>query len=66
MQTRRRFKQTTSLQDRLSEFANGERAKAEGMPDSAERYDLLKNIRQAECAANIEAWVNSPGLQPPK
>jgi hypothetical protein len=36
------------------------------MPDSAERYDLLKKIRQAECAANIEAWVNSPGLQPPK
>jgi hypothetical protein len=33
MQMRRRFKQTTSLKDRLSEFANGERAKAEGIPD---------------------------------
>jgi hypothetical protein len=66
MLTRRRFKQTTSLQDRLSEFVNGERTKAESTPDSDQRYDLLKKIRQAECAANIEAWVNSPGLQPPK
>ncbi|EAQ35271.1 hypothetical protein NB311A_13181 [Nitrobacter sp. Nb-311A] len=31
------------------------------MPDSAERYDLLKEIRQAECAANIEAWSTLPG-----
>jgi hypothetical protein len=66
MQKRRRFKQTTSLQDRLSEFAEGERAKAESMPDSAERYEHLKKIRQAKTAANIEAWANSPGLQPPK
>jgi hypothetical protein len=48
MHKRRRFKQTTSLQDRLSEFAEGERAKAESMPDSAERYEHLKKIRQAE------------------
>jgi hypothetical protein len=66
MATRRRFKQTTSLQDRLSGFAEGERAKAESMPDSAERYEHLKKIRQAKTAANIEAWANSPGLQPPK
>ena len=66
MQKRRRFRQTTSLQDRLSEFASGERAKAESMPDSAERYEHLKKIQQAECAANVDAWANSPGLQPPK
>jgi hypothetical protein len=66
MQTRRRFKQTTSLQDRLSEFVNGERAKAESMPESKDRYELLKKVRKAETAANIEAWANSPGLQPPK
>jgi hypothetical protein len=66
MQMRRRFKQITSLQDRLAEFAEGERAKAESMPDSADRYEHLKKIRQAETAANIEAWANSPELQPPK
>jgi hypothetical protein len=48
MQKLRRFKQTTSLQDRLSEFSSGERAKAESMRDSAERCEHLKKIRQAE------------------
>jgi hypothetical protein len=62
MQTRRRFKQTTSLQDRLSEFVNGERA--ESMPESADQYELRKKIRQAETAADIEKWANSPE-QPP-
>ena len=66
MKKRRRFKQTTSLKDRLSEIAGGERAKAESVPDSAERHEHLKKIKQAECAANIEAWANSPELQPPK
>jgi hypothetical protein len=66
MKTRRRFKQTTSLQDRLSEFVDGEHAKAENMPECNERYELLKKVRQAETAANIEKWANSPELQPPK
>lgn len=66
MKTRRRFKQTTSLQDRLSEFVDGEYAKAENMPQCNERYELLKKVRQAETAANIEKWANSPELQPPK
>ena len=62
---RRRFKQTTSLQDRLSQFLNGERAKEESMPES-DRYELLKKVRQVKTAANIEAWANSAELQPPK
>ena len=65
MQKRRRFKQTTSLQDRLSEFVNTERAKVESMPESGQ-YELQKKIRQAETAANIERWADSPELQPPK
>jgi hypothetical protein len=63
---RRRFKQTISLQDRLLEFIASARAKVEGMPDGKDRDELLKKIRQAETAANIEGWANSPGLQPPK
>ena len=66
MQTRRRFKQTTSLQDRLSEFIGGARSEADAAPGGADEYELRKKIRQAETAANIEAWANSPGLQPPK
>ena len=61
MQMRRRFKQ-----DRLSKFIADARAKADCMPDGPARDELLKKIRQAETAANIEGWANSPGLQPPK
>ena len=56
MQKRRRFKQTTSLQDRLSEFVNTERAKAESVPES-DQYELQKKIRQAETAANIQVGI---------
>lgn len=66
MQTRRRFKQTTSFQDRLSDFIAGARSEADGGPDGADHYELLKKIRQAETAANIERWATSPELQPPK
>jgi hypothetical protein len=80
MQQRQRFKQTKSLQDRLSEFIADARAKVLSMPESKDRDALLKKIRQAETAAsfspprlaarslgsNIEGWANSAGLQPPK
>jgi hypothetical protein len=36
------------------------------LPDGADQVELLKKIKQAEAAANIEAWANSPGLQPAK
>ncbi|WP_425908429.1 hypothetical protein [Nitrobacter sp. TKz-YC02] len=66
MQMRRRFKQTTSLQDRLSDFIAGARSEADGGPGGADQYEMLKKIRQAEAAANIERWAASPELQPPK
>jgi hypothetical protein len=66
MQQRQRFTQTKSLQDRLSEFIADARAKVLSMPESKDRDALLKKIRQAENASNIEGWANSPGLQPPK
>jgi hypothetical protein len=66
MQTRRRFKQTTSLQDRFSDVIASARSEAGGAPGDADQYELLKKIRQAETAANIERWATSPELQPPK
>lgn len=64
MQKRRRFKQTTSFEERLSEFVDGERAKAESMPESKDKFELLRKVRQAETAANMETWATSPNLQP--
>jgi hypothetical protein len=65
VQRRRRFKQTTSLQERLSVFAKEAREKASLLPPGLERQDLLKKARQADTAAHIDDWANSPGLQPP-
>lgn len=66
MRKRRRSKQTQSLQDRLASFAEEAREKAAVMPPCAERDDLLQRARRADAASHLDAWINSPGLQPPK
>ena len=62
----RRFVQSVSLQDRLAAFAEEARAKAERLPPGPERNEMLKKIRQADVAAHLHDWANSPGLRPPK
>jgi hypothetical protein len=66
MSKRRRFKQSVPLKDRLTAFANDVRAKASLMPPCPERTDLIRRARQADTAAHLDDWVNSPGLRPPK
>jgi hypothetical protein len=66
MQKRRRFKQTTSLKDRLLEEAQNLREQAKLLPYGLVREATLKKARQAEAAANMDQWLSSPGLQPPK
>ena len=63
MQKQRRFKQTTSLQDRVSVFVAG-RVEVNCGATKADPLELLKKVQQA--AANIERWVNSPELRLPK
>jgi hypothetical protein len=63
---RRRFKQTTSLKDRLASFAEELKAKASQLRPGPEQDALLKRARQADTASHIDDWANSPGLQPPK
>ena len=65
MQRRRRFKQTTSLKDRLASFAEEIRKKAAELRTGPERDALLKKARQADTATHIEDWMRSPGLRPP-
>jgi hypothetical protein len=64
--TRRRFKQTGTLQERVIEWARKLRAEAITMPSGAERDVLLKKVRQVETAMHLEEWANSPGLQSPE
>ncbi|WP_163281873.1 hypothetical protein [Enterobacter cloacae] len=65
MLTRRRFKQTRTLQERLADAAERLRAQARNLPPGPERETLLQRALQAETASRIEAWLESPGLRPP-
>lgn len=65
MDQRRSFKQTESFKDRLAAFAKKTRERAEQL-SGPERDALLKKARQADTAAHLDDWANSPGLQSPK
>lgn len=66
MKRRRRFKQTTSLQERLASYAQEARQKASQIRPGPEQDALLKKARQADVAAHLDDWANSPRLQAPK
>ncbi len=66
MINRRRFKQTTSLAERLVQNAGELKAKLATLPPGPERDRIVRQIRQNETAANIDGWLKSPGLQPPQ
>ncbi|WP_249140230.1 MULTISPECIES: hypothetical protein [Bradyrhizobium] len=63
---RRRFKQTQSLEERLSEHARRLREEAKMLPTGAERDAALRRARQAETGSHLSEWLRSPELQPPK
>jgi hypothetical protein len=65
MSRRLRFSQTQLLQDRLLTWTEEVREQAAKLPPGPERDALLKKLRQADTAAQMEDWLNSPGLQPP-
>ena len=64
MQERLGFKQTDK--QRLSEEAAKLRDEALRKPPGVERERLLRRAQEAEFASQLNGWLNSPGLQPPK
>ena len=66
MKARRRFKQDTSLEDRLNAFSQDLREKALQLPPGPEKDSLLRRARLADTTSHLGDWANSPGLQPPK
>nr|WP_245284154.1 hypothetical protein [Bradyrhizobium sp. Cp5.3] len=62
---RLRFRQDSSLGERLIKAARIAREKAEHLPPGKEREDLLKKAHGADVAARIDEWLNSPGLRAP-
>jgi hypothetical protein len=55
-----------TLQDRLVEEARQMREQAAKATRPKERERLIRKARQIETAAQINEWVSSPGLQPPR
>jgi hypothetical protein len=66
MKKRHRFKQTTSLKERLASFAKDARDKASLLRPGVEKEALLKKARQADMASHLDDWASSRELQPPK
>jgi len=60
---RRRFKQTTSLEDRLITDAKRSRERARELPPGEERARLLERARQDETVAG---WFTSSALESPR
>ena len=64
-QQRSRFKQTTSLDQRLIDEAERLRKEARGTPPGVERAKLIRRARLAETGSRISGWLSSPGLKAP-
>jgi hypothetical protein len=64
MAKRRRFKQTTSLKERLAKEATQLRKQAQGTPPGFERELLVRKARRAEAASHIIEWLTSPPSNP--
>jgi hypothetical protein len=63
---RNRRKPTKSTSERLLEAAAEARLQASLLPPGRLRHELLRKAREAETAANLNEWLTSPGLRPPK
>ena len=66
MQQRRRFKQVTTLQDRIAEWAEQVRSQSAQMLPGPERDQLLNKLRQSETAMHMDDWASSSDAQAPK
>jgi hypothetical protein len=56
---RRHFKQQTTLQDRIVEWAAGVREQADELEPGPQRDELLRKLQRALTAMHLEDWANS-------
>lgn len=66
MQQRRLSNREKTFQERLIEEARRLREEAAKIPDGMARHLLFQQALRAETALNLDRWLSSPGLQPPK
>jgi len=65
-QPRRRIKHEKSFRERLADEAQLFREEAAKLSPGTARELLLRRARQAETAAHMNAWLQSPGLKSPE
>jgi hypothetical protein len=63
---RNRRRPELSFQERLNRFAEQARGAAQQLPPGADRDHLIQRALENEVAANLDRWLLSPGLRPPK
>jgi hypothetical protein len=56
---RRRFKQTTTLAERLTAQAGRLRNQARSLPPGSEQTELWHKVRQTETALRVDQWLAS-------
>ena len=56
---RRRFKQTTTLAERLTAQAGRLRNRARSLPPGSEQTELWHKVRQTETALRVDQWLAS-------
>lgn len=66
MQKRRRFKQTQTLEERLTAEAKSLRDEAASLPFGLARDAALRKARQAETGSHMTEWLSSHGLKTPE
>ncbi len=59
MQKRRRFRQTTSLQDRIAKFSEDVRKQADNAADKSTKEALLKKLCAADTAADLDRQLST-------
>ena len=65
MMRRRRIRHDVSFEERLATAACRARQAAELLPPGSDRELLLRKASACETAAEIHAWISSPGAAPP-
>jgi hypothetical protein len=63
---RKRVKHELPFEERLLVAAWEAREIARRLPPGKEREILLRSARDSEAAVQINRWITSPGLKPPK
>ncbi|MBV9559778.1 MAG: hypothetical protein JOY90_04840 [Bradyrhizobium sp.] len=63
---KRKRSRRTPLNARLATFAEYVQDQANQLPPGPERDEMVRKARQAKVADDLDKWIASPGLQPPK